>query len=138
MTPIFGHDDAIASFRDSLDSGRLHHAWLISGPEGIGKASFAARAALRVLAEGQGKLGLPGLDVPDDHPAAHLVAAGSHPDLMRLERLPRESNPAELARSITVDQVRGLSRLFATTASMSPWRVVIIDSVDDLERAAAN
>src|SRR3954468_1695013 len=139
MTPIFGHDDAIASFRDSLDSGRLHHAWLISGPEGIGKASFAARAALRVLADGQGKLGLPGLDVPDDHPAAHLVAAGSHPDLKRLERLVREnSSTGELARSINVAQVRGLSRLFSTTSSMSPWRVVIIDSIDDLERAAAN
>jgi DNA polymerase-3 subunit delta' len=139
MTPLFGHDDAIAAFRDSLDSGRLHHAWLISGPEGIGKASFAARAALRVLADGQGKLGLPGFDVPDDHPAAHLVAAGSHPDLMRLERLVREnSTTGELAKNISVGQVRGLSRLFATTSSMSPWRVVVIDSIDDLERAAAN
>jgi DNA polymerase-3 subunit delta' len=139
MIPLFGHDAAIAAFRESLDSGRLHHAWLISGPEGIGKASFAAKAALRVLAQGQGRVDLPGLDVPDEHPAAHLVAAGSHPDLMRLERLPRESSTTgELARSINVEQVRGLSRLFSTTASMSPWRVVIIDSIDDLERAAAN
>src|SRR4051812_50197416 len=101
MIPLFGHDAAIAEFCESLDSGRLHHAWLISGPEGIGKASFAGKAALRVLADGQGKLGLPGFDVPDDHPAAHLVAAGSHPDLKRLERLPREnSSTGELARSI--------------------------------------
>jgi DNA polymerase-3 subunit delta' len=139
MIPLFGHDAAIADFRESLDSGRLHHAWLISGPEGIGKAGFAAKAALRVLAEGQERVDLPGLDIPDDHPAAHLVAAGSHPDLMRLERLPRESSATgELARSINVDQVRGLSRLFVTTSSMSPWRVVVIDSIDDLERAAAN
>jgi DNA polymerase-3 subunit delta' len=139
MTPLFGHDAAVAAFRESLDSGRLHHAWLISGPEGIGKASFAAKAALRVLAQGQGRVDLPGLDVADEHPAAHLVAAGSHPDLMRLERLPRESSTTgELARSINVEQVRSLSRLFSTTASMSPWRVVVIDSIDDLERAAAN
>lgn len=139
MTPLFGHDDAVAQFRESLDSGRLHHAWLISGPEGIGKATFAAKAALRVLAQGQGAIDLTGLEIADDHPAAHLVAAGSHPDLMRLERLPREnSSTGELARSINVDQVRGLSRLFSTTSSMSPWRVVIIDSIDDLERAAAN
>src|SRR3954468_16246592 len=109
MTPIFGHDDAIAAFRDSLDSGRLHHAWLISGPEGIGKATFAAKAALRVLAEGQGKLDLPGFDVPDNHPAAHLVAAGSHPDLMRLERLGNEkSTTGELARPVKVGQGGGL------------------------------
>lgn len=136
MTPLHGHDAAVAAFRDALDSGRIHHAWLVSGPEGVGKALFAAKAALRVLAS---DLDAPGLDVPDDHPAARLVAAGSHPDLMRLERLPRENSATgELARNINVDQVRGLQRLFNTTASMSPWRVVIVDSIDDLERGAAN
>jgi DNA polymerase-3 subunit delta' len=139
MTPLFGHDSAVAAFRDALDSGRLHHAWLISGPEGVGKALFAAKAALRVLAQGQGRIDAAGLDVPDDHPAARLVAAGSHPDLMRLERLPRENSATgELARNINVDQVRSLQRLFNTTASMSPWRAVIVDSIDDLERNAAN
>jgi DNA polymerase-3 subunit delta' len=137
VTPLFGHDEAIAAFRDSLDSGRLHHAWLIAGPEGVGKALFAEKAALRVLASGAGPpVTLPGLDVPDEHPIARLAAAGSHPDLMRLERLTKDNG--ELARSITVDQVRGLQRLFGTTASMSSWRVVIIDSADDLERGAAN
>jgi DNA polymerase III subunit delta' len=139
MSPLYGHDSAIAAFRDALDSGRLHHAWLISGPQGVGKALFAAKAALRVLAQGQGRLDHPGLDVPDDHSAARLAAAGSHPDLMRLERLPREnSSTGELARNINVDQVRSLQRLFNTTASLSPWRAVIVDSIDDLERNAAN
>jgi DNA polymerase-3 subunit delta' len=138
VTPLFGHDDAVAAFRESLDGGRLHHAWLISGAEGIGKALFADKAALRVLAQGQGRIDAPGLDVPDDHPAARLAAAGSHPDLMRLERLPRDNGSGDLARAISVDQVRSLSRLFSTTASMSPWRVVVIDAIDDLERPAAN
>jgi DNA polymerase III subunit delta' len=136
VTPLRGHDAAVAAFRESLESGRLHHAWLVSGPEGVGKALFANKAALHVLAQGQGPVGLSGLDVPDEHPAAHLVAAGSHPDLMRLERLPRDNG--ELARSIAVDQVRSLQRLFATTSTFSPWRVVVVDSIDDLERAAAN
>ncbi|HEY5722795.1 MAG TPA: DNA polymerase III subunit delta' [Allosphingosinicella sp.] len=136
MTPLHGHDEAVAAFRDGMESGRLHHAWLVSGPEGVGKALFAHKAALRVLAEGQGPMPDSGLDVPDDHPAAHLIAAGSHPDMMRLERLPKDNG--ELARSISVDQVRGLQRLFGTTSSFSPWRVVIVDSIDDLERAAAN
>ena len=137
MTAIYGHDSAIAAFRAGLDGGRLHHAWLVSGPQGIGKALFAHKAALRVLAQGAGPVAEPGLNIRDDHPAAKLAAAGSHPDLMKLERLTKESG-TELARSITVDQVRGLQRLFATTSSMSPWRAVIIDSVDDLERNAAN
>lgn len=135
---MFGHDEAAQSFRESLSSGRLHHAWLITGPSGIGKSLFADKAALRVLAEGYGRpVEAVGLDVPDDHPAARLVEAGSHPDLMRLERLVKDSG-TELARGISVDQVRGLQRLFSTTASMSPWRVVVIDAIDDLERPAAN
>jgi DNA polymerase-3 subunit delta' len=139
MIPLHGHDSAVAAFRDALDSGRLHHAWLVSGPEGVGKALFAAKAALRVLAQGQGSLDSPGLDVSDEHPAARLVSAGSHPDLMKLERLPKEnSSTGELARSIGVDQVRSLQRLFNTTASLSAWRAVIVDSIDDLERNAAN
>jgi DNA polymerase-3 subunit delta' len=138
VTPLFGHGEAVDAFRAGLDGGRLHHAWLIAGPPGIGKALFADKAALRVLAGASGRpLDTPGLDVPDDHPTARLAAAGSHPDLMRLERLTKESG-TELARSISVAQVRGLQRLFATTSSMSPWRAVVIDSIDDLERAAAN
>lgn len=138
MTPLYGHETAVAAFRAALDTGRLHHAWLLAGPEGVGKALFADKAALRMLAEGAGQLvGAPGLDVPDDHPAAKLVAAGSHPDLMRLERLTKDGG-TELARSINVEQVRGLQRLFATTASMSPRRAVVIDAIDDLERNAAN
>lgn len=137
MTPLYGHDAPVAAFRTALDSGRLHHAWLITGPKGIGKGLLADKAALRVLAQGAGPVDAPGLDVPDDHSAVKLAAAGSHPDLMRLERLTRE-NGTDLARSITVDQVRGLQRLFATTASLSPWRAVVIDSIDDLETGGAN
>ena len=135
MTPLYGHDTAVAAFRAGLDSRRLHHAWLLAGPKGIGKALFADKAALRVLARLPADL--PGLDVPDDHQAAHLIAAGSHPDYMRLERLVRDSG-TDLARSINVDQVRGLQRLFTTTASMSPWRAVVIDAIDDLETGGAN
>jgi DNA polymerase-3 subunit delta' len=135
---LFGHDAAVAAFRAGLDSGRLHHAWLIAGPEGIGKALFADKAALRVVAQGAGPpVETPGLDVPDEHPAARLVAAGSHPDMRRLERLTKETG-TDLARSINVEQVRGLQRLFGTTSSLSPWRVVVIDSIDDLEPSAAN
>jgi DNA polymerase-3 subunit delta' len=135
VTPLHGHDAAIGAFRAGLDSGRLHHAWLLAGPRGIGKALFADKAALRILAGAS--LDTPGLDVPDDHPAARLIAAGSHPDFMRLERLVKDSG-TELARSINVDQVRGLQRLFATTSSMSPWRAVVIDAIDDLEAGGAN
>jgi DNA polymerase III subunit delta' len=134
MSPLFGHEAAVAAFRAAIDGGRFHHAWLLAGPRGVGKALFADKAALRMLA---GEVDAPGLDIPDHHQAARLAAAGSHPDLMRLERLARDGG-TELARSITVDQVRSLQRLFSTTASLSPRRAVVIDSVDDLEPGGAN
>ena len=138
MQALFGHEAAVTSFTAALTSGRMHHAWLLSGPVGIGKATFADKAALRILADGAGPpVAAPGLDVPDDHRIARLVAAGSHPDLARLERLPKDTGN-ELARSISVDQVRGLQRLFATTPTFPPWRVAVIDAADDLERPAAN
>lgn len=138
MTPLFGHEGAVAAFRDGLATGRLHHAWLVTGPAGIGKNLFAEKAALRLLAGAAGPaVDEPSLDVPDTHPIAKLFAAGSHPDYKRLERLTKESG-TDLARSISVDQVRELQRLFSTTATFSPWRVVVIDAVDDLERAGAN
>jgi DNA polymerase-3 subunit delta' len=138
VTPLLGHGAAVAAFRESFDEGKLHHAWLISGPRGVGKALFAEKAALRILASAAGPpVEAAGLDVPDEHRIARLFSAGSHPDLMRLQRLPKD-NGGDLARSISVDQVRGLQRLFSTTPSLSPWRVVIIDSIDDLERSAAN
>lgn len=135
---LYGQDAAIAAFLDAKRSGRLHHAWLLAGPRGVGKGSFARAAALRLLAEGADPLlGAPGLSVPADHRTARLVAAGSHPDIMTLSRLYRDKTK-DVARSISVDQVRGLSRLFATAPTFSARRVVIVDAVDDLERPGAN
>ncbi len=135
---IFGHDQAIGQFLAAWRSGVMHHAWLITGPRGVGKSSFARAAAERVLAEAAGPpLAEPGLEVPDDHPVGRLVAAESHPDYRLLERLENEKT-GNLARNISVGQVRELGELFAMTPSFSPWRAVVIDSVDDLEPSAAN
>lgn len=137
MTPV-GHDANIATFKAAIGSGRLHHAWLLTGPRGVGKAMFAEAAAARLLAEAAGPPpAAPALDVEDSHPIARLIAAGSHPDLIRLTRLENDKTKA-LARNISVDQVRGLGPRFATMPSLSTRRVVIIDAIDDLEAPAAN
>ena len=135
---IVGQDRAVGQFVRAWRSGSIHHAWLLAGPRGVGKASFARAAATRVLAEAAGPpIAVPDLHTPADHPIAHLVAAGSHPDLRWLERLenPKTGN---LARNISVDQVRSLGELFGSTPFLSAWRAVVIDSVDDLEPSAAN
>lgn len=135
---MIGHDAQIAAFRDAAMSDRLHHAWLLAGSEGVGKAGFAMAAATWLLASAAGPgFDLPGFDVPFGHRIANFVEQGSHPDLRVLTRLAREKTD-DLARSISIDQVRGLQSLFATTPSFSPRRIVIIDAIDNLERPAAN
>ena len=135
---ILGQDRAVEQFSSAWRRGALHHAWLLAGPRGVGKATFARQAATRVLAEAAGPaVTAPGLETPHDHRIAKLVEAGSHPDLRWLERLENEKT-GNLARNITVDQVRSLGDLFDLTPALSPWRAVVIDSIDDLEKSAAN
>ncbi|MFL6752568.1 MAG: DNA polymerase III subunit delta' [Sphingomicrobium sp.] len=135
---IWGQDRAVEQFTSAWASRKLHHAWLLAGPKGVGKASFALAAARRVLAEAAGPaFDLPGLETPEDHPIAKLIAAGSHPDMRWLERLPNEKT-GNLARNISVAQIRGLSDLFDLSPAMSDWRVAVIDTVDELEPSAAN
>jgi DNA polymerase-3 subunit delta' len=135
---IVGQDRAIERFASAWASRKLHHAWLLAGPKGVGKASFAHAAARRVLADAAGpRLELPGIESDDDHAMVKLVEAGSHPDMRQLERLVNEKT-GNLARNISVDQVRGLADLFELSPAMSDWRVAVIDTVDELEPAGAN
>jgi DNA polymerase III subunit delta' len=133
---LVGHDDSIRQFLEAWASRRIHHAWLLTGARGVGKASFARAAAHRILADAAGPPSDGGLEVAADHPISHLLSAGSHPDFRLLERLERPTGG--LARNISVDQVRGLGPLLGVTPSMSPWRVIIVDAADDLETSAAN
>jgi DNA polymerase III subunit delta' len=135
---IIGQDRAIEQFATAWASRKLHHAWLLAGPKGVGKASFAHAAARRVLAEAAGPpFDLPGIETEDDHPIVKLVEAGSHPDMRWLERLVNEKT-GNLARNISVDQVRDLGEFMSMTAALSAWRVAVIDAVDDLEASGAN
>ena len=135
---IVGQDQAVEQFSSAWASRKLHHAWLLAGPKGVGKASFAHSAARRVLAEAAGPpFDLSGLWTPDDHPIVRLIEAGSHPDMRWLERLPRERGEG-LARNISVDQVRDLGEFLGLTSALSPWRVAVIDTVDELEPSGAN
>jgi DNA polymerase-3 subunit delta' len=135
---IVGQDRAVQQFASAWGTRKLHHAWLLAGPRGVGKASFAHAAARRVLAEVAGPpFDLPGIDTPDSHPIVKLVEAGSHPDMRQLARLTNEKT-GNLNRSIKVEQIRELGEFMGMTAGLSPWRVVVIDSVDDLETSGAN
>ena len=135
---IVGQDRAVEQFASAWATRKLHHAWLLAGPKGVGKATFAHAAARLVLADAAGpSFSLPAVETPPDHPIVKLINAGSHPDMRWLERLPKERGEG-LARNISVDQIRSLGELFDLSPALSDWRVAVIDTVDELEASGAN
>lgn len=139
---LFGHEEAERGFLAAYCAGRLHHAWLIGGPQGIGKATLAYRVAKFVLERG-GRPPAPGepppesLAVPPGSRGARQVAALSHPGLMVLRRVPATEKKAA-STTIPVDEVRRALQLFGSTAIDSGYRVCIVDAADDLIPASAN
>ena len=129
-----GQDAAEAAFEATRARGRLHHAWLLTGPEGVGKATFAYRAARRLLgAPADPRHGVLGADPA--HPVSRQVAARSHPDLMVLEREGPDGKPRKV---IPVDDARKLAEFFSKSPATAAHRVAIVDAADDLNVNAAN
>ena len=129
---LFGHAAAEETFLRAFNAGTLHHAWLVTGERGIGKATFAYRAA-RFLLSRPAAPAEPAetLDAPASHPAAQQIAAGAHSSLFVL------APAAGSTASIGVDEVRGL-RSFLGLTSPGGWRAVIADPANDLTSASAN
>jgi DNA polymerase-3 subunit delta' len=135
-----GHEQAVQALRTAWRSGRLHHAWLLSGPRGIGKATLAFRFARFVLAtesESASEDGPDPLYVAPDHPIFKRVASGGHSDLMTIERSINEKTK-KLRTEIVVEDVRRIGRLVSLTPGEGEWRVIIVDGAEDMNRNAAN
>ena len=135
---LIGRQSEWRELEGALTSGRLHHAWLFQGPEGVGKATTAFAFARRLLG---------GLDVVanlaegepafrPDHPAVRQIGQGSHPNFLHIRR-PANDKGDGFRTQITVDEVRRLNHFFRSTAADN-WRVALIDPADDMNRNAAN
>ncbi len=142
---LFGLEEAEREFLDAYRSGRMHHAWLIGGPQGIGKATFAYRAARFLLThtDPQAQAVRDARTLATDaasgaaHGVAAKIAALSHPNLVVLRRAPATDKKAA-STVIPVDAVRRALALFASTAGNDGYRICIVDSVEDLNIASAN
>src|SRR5580700_11110656 len=138
---LLGHEAAEKTMLAAFQSGRLHHAWLLAGPRGIGKATLAWRFARFLLSgEGEGSLfsgGPESLDVPADAPGRSLVDARSHPDLFHLRRT-LNPDTGRMRAEIAVDDVRELGAFMHMTPAMGKWRVAIVDAADEMNRNSAN
>ena len=157
---LIGQAAAEARLLEAFRSSRLPHAWLISGPRGVGKATLAYRFARYVLGQGPGGHGLDdqapddqalggqglfGADPPDpaeglamseDSAAFRLIASASHPDLRVLDRGQDESGKTQ--QSISVEKVRSALGFVHLTPALGGWRLILVDAADDLNRNAAN
>jgi DNA polymerase-3 subunit delta' len=139
-TALFGHGDAELALLDAYRSGRIPHAWLIGGAQGIGKATLAYRMARFVLAHrdplAPDVQRAQTLDVDLSDPVTRHVAAGAHGGLLTLERTLNDKGV--LRTVITVDETRETISFFGSTAAVEGWRVCIVDTVDELNANAAN
>lgn len=127
---FFGHKPQEKLVLESFYSGKMPHAWLISGPKNIGKATFAYRMAKFLCSYRQGEVHAETMQYDTTHPAIRRIMQGSSGDILVLE--------GEGGNGIGVEEVRKIAHFLHLTAADSLYRIVIIDSVDALNHNAAN
>ena len=132
---LVGHHETEAQFAGLLAQNRLHHAWLISGPSGIGKATLAYRMVRRVLGGVPQTAGA--LDVPESDPTAQRIQSLGHGDF-NLVRRPYDEKTKKIRAEIPVSEARKISGFFTRMASEGGWRVCLIDGIDEMNRNASN
>lgn len=133
---LFGHAAAARTLAAAARSGRLHHAWIIAGPKGVGKATLAWRFTRALLAHGPDACP-DDLAVPRDHPVGRLVTALTHPDVLLIRR-PWDPERKRVRTVVVVDEVRRLRSFFSQHASSGGYRIAIVDSADDMNTQAQN
>jgi DNA polymerase-3 subunit delta' len=135
---LFGHEAAERTLARMLASGRMPHAWLLAGPQGVGKATLAYRFAAYALSppELQDPSGS-SLAVPAGSSAQRQVTALSHPELLVIRR-PFDPKTKRFAATIPIDEVRRLKALFSHTSPGEGWRIAIVDQADELNVNSAN
>jgi len=154
---LIGHDDAVKLFLTAYNSKNLHHGWLITGDEGIGKATFAYKIA-RFLLSAEDNKSYQSLDIDINSPVFAQVIQKSHPDFKVLERDYIDTDKKKLIKAINqgeeidddlmqglkrsniikVEDVRNTVSFLLKKSFNDNWRVVIVDSTDDLNTSSAN
>jgi DNA polymerase III subunit delta' len=133
--PVVGHVAVQQQLCLAAAQGRLPHALLLQGPRGIGKATLARQLTAALVSGALAPAAL--LRIDPEHPHVRLLQQGAHPDVLWLER-PWDDKQDKRKTDIPVELVRDAIGFARRTAALSPWRVIGVDAVDDLNPSAAN
>ena len=134
---LFGHAEARAMLAGAFAAGKLPHALILAGPQGIGKATLAFHLANFLLANPD-PARRPAIGQPDVSSSQfRQIASGAHPSVLHLTR-PVNERTKGFKTVVTVDEIRRVNRFLSMTAHDGGWRVVIIDPADDMNINAAN
>jgi DNA polymerase-3 subunit delta' len=134
---LIGQDVALSAVSRAVRTGMLPPAWLITGPQGTGKATLAYRIARYLLRYGANQEGAPDLSVAPNDVVSRQIEAGTHPGLLVLRRQVNEKT-GRLKSVLEVDEIRKLGGFFGMTSGARGWRVAIVDSADEMNDNAAN
>lgn len=133
---LAGHGDAVQGLVDKYRAGRLHHAWLVTGPRGIGKATMAYRFAEYVIRHPDRNSAPQKFNVADD--AIHSqISKGAHPNVLTLQR-PWDQKQKKFKTGLLVDEIRKVGAFLHTASGADAWRFVLVDPADDMTTSAAN
>ena len=156
---LLGHDEALATFLNAFKSEMIHNSWLISGPEGIGKATFAYKIARFLLASDINKKDeYTSINITENNPVFKLIASNSHPDLKVIERDFIETDKKKIMKAIKegepldenelkslkkssvirIDDIRTINEFLSKKSFDGNWRIVIIDCADEMNQNSAN
>src|SRR5436190_725742 len=124
---VRGHDALVRAFQRVIRRGRLAHAYLFTGPQGVGKKLFATELAKTLLCEATESR----LEACDVCPSCVQVEAGTHPDFLCVGR-------PEDALEFPIDVMRDLCQRFSLKSARGRGKVVVLDDADDLNRESAN
>ncbi len=158
-TYLLGQDKAEQILLNAWKNNSLHNSWLLSGVEGIGKATLAYRFARFLLAaDWEKRAQYTSLEVSENNPVYKLIFNNAHPDLKIIERDYTDTDKRKILKAIKdgeqlsdeemrslkksafirVDDVRTINEFLTKRSADNNWRIVIIDSIDDMNPASAN
>ena len=128
---LLGQADAVTAFDTALESGRMHHGWLLTGPRGTGKATFAWLAAHALLTAS------PRIAMDAEDAVRRRITEGNETRITLIARRLNEKT-GKLRTAIDVEQVRDLRAALSLAAGRGEWRCVIVDPAEEMNPSAAN